>query len=241
MIKLVVATPMYGGACSGAYNVSVGQLRQMIIDDGGRCGVISLGNESLVNRARNSIVYQFLNATQADWLLFCDADQGFKPDDVMRMIAAEKTVIAAPVPLKGLDWEAIGKAARAGVPDDRLHLYGGIFNVEHLEGERSLTDPFEVGRVGCAFMLIHRSVFEKLARLVPLYIHDLPDEMEGAEVSEFFPTGVFEGRLMSEDYGFLNAWRRLGGHVWLAPWVDITHYGTFAFTGSYGVKHAPLA
>lgn len=238
-VALVVATPMYGGQCHAAYNVSVNRLRALIDGQGGRVGAIQVLNESLVNRARNSIVHQFLQL-DATHLLFCDADQSFEAEDVMAMLQQDKPIIAAPVPMKGLNWSAIGRAARMGVADEDLHLYGGIFNLEHRHDDNGawpIAWPRKIKRIGCAFMLIQRHVFENLANVLPTYEHDLLDGMGGQQVTEFFPTRVEEGRLMSEDYGFLNRWRELAGEVWLAPWVDITHFGNFAFTGSYKVSH----
>lgn len=246
MIKLAVATPMYGGQCHGSYAHSVGVLERAVRLAGGIFGTFSLGNESLIPRARNLLVSTFLNRTDADSLLFCDADQDFRAEDVMAMIEADKPVIAGPVPMKVIDWKSIGEAARRGVPDELLHIYGGLFNVEHFattEEARSIHAPFRVKRIGCAFILIQRHVFHNLADVLPSYEHDLPDNTvpPGTKITEFFPVGIDEGRLMSEDYGFLNAWRGMGGEVWLAPWAQVTHWGTYPFTGSYAATHGVKA
>ena len=44
-------------------------------------------NESLIDRARNGLVHEFLTKSDADWLLFVDADIQFRPEDVLAMMS----------------------------------------------------------------------------------------------------------------------------------------------------------
>ena len=39
-------------------------------------------------------------------------------------------------------------------------------------------------------------------------------------------------RLLSEDYFFCQELRKAGGHIWLCPWMRLTHTGTYVFGGS---------
>jgi hypothetical protein len=50
----------------------------------------------------------------------------------------------------------------------------------------------------------------------------------------YFRTEIFENRYLSEDYYFCKKWRDLGGEIWLFPWAQTTHYGTYGFQGSVG-------
>lgn len=43
-------------------------------------------------------------------------------------------------------------------------------------------------------------------------------------------TGEYSGRHISEDYAFCRRVRAAGMRVWLCPWVELTHVGTYAFT-----------
>jgi hypothetical protein len=38
-------------------------------------------------------------------------------------------------------------------------------------------------------------------------------------------------RYLSEDYMFCQYWRKIGGSVWLCPWMKTQHIGTYAFSG----------
>jgi hypothetical protein len=41
-------------------------------------------------------------------------------------------------------------------------------------------------------------------------------------------------RYLSEDYMFCQRWRKLGGQVWICPWMRTKHVGSFPFIGDMG-------
>ena len=235
-MHLAIGTPMHGGLCTSAYRRSVEALRSALVETGNRCSVIGLGNESLINRARNTIVWHFLQS-DATHLLMVDADIGFRVQDIARMAAAQKPIIVAPVPLKTIDWGRVARAARAGVPDRDLVKFSGLFNIVHLDHavHTRASDPIEIQWGGTGCMLIERQVFEELKSHVDVYRNRCPGDAMPleAKVHDFFPTYVRDEDLLSEDYGFCEAWRGIGGKVWAAPWCEIVHMGTYAFSGSY--------
>jgi len=36
---------------------------------------------------------------------------------------------------------------------------------------------------------------------------------------------------LSEDYHFCNIYRKIGGKIYAAPWVQLAHIGTYCFEG----------
>ena len=109
---LAIGTPMYGGACTSEYTQSLLALTESVKSSGNEITSIFLGNESLIQRGRNTIAYHFLNST-ATHLMFIDADIKFRPRDIARMIAADKELIIGPVPLRRYrDWETDRKSTR---------------------------------------------------------------------------------------------------------------------------------
>lgn len=235
-MHLAVGTPMYAGQCTSAFNRAVTALALAMRDAGSRLTPIYLGNESLIERARNTIVWHFLE-TDASHLLFCDADIGFRVHDVARMLAAEKDILVGPCPMKGIDWERVAAAVKAGVAPKDLPKYTGMFNVTHLPGQRmtSPDQPFRIKRGGTGFMLIARRVFDILSPTTEDYVTDLPGDAmpPGSRVKHFFPVHVADDHLLSEDYALCAHWVKAGGEVWAAPWVELTHVGTYAFQGVY--------
>ena len=98
-------------------------------------------------------------------------------------------------------------------------------------------EPLEIWAGGTGFMLIKRNVFEKMKEVVPSYLNDVVDlsnAMEPRErIVQYFTESIEPGteRLLSEDYHFCRVWREMGGKIHAAPWVQLTHHGTYAFDG----------
>jgi hypothetical protein len=231
---LAIGTPMYGGGCTSEYTQSLLALTESVNNSGNQITSIFLGNESLIQRGRNTIAYHFLN-TDATHLMFIDADIKFRPRDIARMIAADKDLIIGPVPLKGIDWNQVRAAALSGKED--LYSHTGVFNINHLPGHSMVSEdePFEIEHGGAAFMMIKREVFEALIPHTPTYINGGRSVPPGAEVHDFFRVEIKPEtkHLLSEDYFFCESYRKIGGKTWIAPWCDNTHAGTFMFNGNY--------
>lgn len=85
-------------------------------------------------------------------------------------------------------------------------------------------------------MFIRRNVFEKLKEVCETYkFNTIGDVVPfGQEIVEYFKTMITpepESVLLSEDYAFCRMWREIGGDVWAAPWVRISHAGEYNFSG----------
>jgi hypothetical protein len=193
---------------------------------------VFLGNESLIQRGRNTIAWHFLN-TDASHLLFVDADQSFRPADVAKMLKADKPILGGAVPMKGINWGRVKQGAVLNHPD--LSKLTGIFNINKLPGHEMVRadEPFEVKHVGTGFMLIRRDVFDDLKEHVGYYTNGGTTIPDGDNVYDFFKVQNINGELLSEDYNFCNMYREQGGRVWVAPWCNLGHFGAYHFNGQY--------
>lgn len=233
-MKIVIATPMYGGMARSEYISSVGELTMALVQAGHEVKQVFTVNESLVTRARNGLAHQFM-LTDYDGLLFVDADHGFNAGDVVRMIESGKDLIGAVYPMKAINWDAVRYAALLGKPD--LDRYSGYFAFNALDQEGSFEsdEPYEVKDVGTGLMFISRRVFEEMKPHCNTYTGNTIGAIDqGDKIVEYFNTEIEPEHqtLLSEDYAFCARWRRLGNKVYCAPWVRITHLGHHAFTGS---------
>lgn len=231
-MHLVVGTPCYGGMMCTEYTQSLLALKDGMQGAGHRVTCIFLGNESLIQRGRNTIAWHFLQ-TDASHLLFIDADQRFRPADVADMIRADKGIIVGPVPMKGIDWERVRRGAVLG--HQNLAALTGIFNITKLEGHDMVRpeEPFQIKHGGTGFMLIRRDVFEDMMPHTGVYTNGGASIPPDAAVHDFFKVGVEDGLLLSEDYHFCHEYRRRGGTVWAAPWCELGHFGAYCFSGAY--------
>ena len=237
---IFIATPMYGGQCYGFYVQSIMQLQKMAHNQGIDVTFSFMFNESLITRARNAMAHNFLKMKAATHLLFIDSDIKFFPEHIFPMIEADKEIICGIYPKKEVNWESVKKAMDSGVPQEHLKHYTGAFVVNLVDYSGSVTvpinQPVEIWNGGTGFMLIKREVFEKLADKVPSYTNnvvDLAKNLTDDQIKEYFTTSIEEDTniLLSEDYHFCKLARQHGIKVWAAPWVQLSHIGTYAFEG----------
>ena len=234
-LHLVIGTPMYGGMCTSEYTDSLLKLSESCNKSDVKLTTIFLGNESLIQRGRNTIAHHFMNIPDATHLMFIDADIKFRVDDIVRMIRADKELIIGPVALKGYNWEEIRMAALAG--EDNIGRTGGVFNINTLPGIEMENEetPFEIEHGGNAFMLIRRDCLQALEPQTPIYTNGGRSLPDGVEIKDYFRVEINKdtNHLLSEDYFFCHSYRQIGGKVWCAPWVETGHFGSHLFNGKY--------
>ena len=234
-LHLVIGTPMYGGMCTSEYTQSLLNLSESANKSDVKLTTIFLGNESLIQRGRNTVAHHFMNIPDATHLLFIDADIKFRTEDIVKMIQADKSLIIGPVALKGYNWEEIRQAAVNG--EDDIGRTGGVFNINHLPGIDMVNEnePFEIEHGGNAFMMIRRDVFETLKPHTPIYTNGGRSLPDGVEIFDYFRVEINKdtNHLLSEDYFLCHSYRQVGGKVWCAPWVETGHFGSHLFNGKY--------
>jgi len=102
----VVATACFGGQVSSIYAGSIFHLQRAVrslpnLD----LTVLMRDGDALITRARANLVTLFLDDPSATHLLFVDADIGFVPDQVFRLIESGADVVAGVYPIKRVNWE----------------------------------------------------------------------------------------------------------------------------------------
>lgn len=234
--SLMVATPMYGGMCTGHYVQGLLMTMQKMREIGVNVAWCQVMNESLITRARNELTRIFLES-EHDYLMFIDADIGFDGEAVAQLLAADKDVVCGIYPKKEVNWESVERAASGG--KQGLEDYAGAFVFNMVGSEDTRSDEsgcIEVRHGGTGFMLIKRGVFEFLAPYVPTYrVSSFQDE-QGNYVKplthEFFATSIdASGALLSEDYHFCELVREHGGSIHAHPFIKLHHVGTYVFGG----------
>ena len=246
--SIFVATPMYGGMNHGLYAKACLDLQSICIQYGVQVKFSFLFNESLITRARNYLVDEFLNRSDCTHMLFIDSDIHFDPKDVIALLALDKDVIGGPYPKKAIKWRSVKKAMEknpnieAGFLEKVTGDY--VFNPVRGTEKFSVSDPLEVLEIGTGFMMINREVFGKFEAAYP-QLRYKPDHVGQAHfdgsryIHAYFDTvidtkengGRGSDRYLSEDYMFCQWWRNIGGQIWLCPWMKTHHVGTYAFTG----------
>lgn len=233
LTKIFIATPMYGGMCTGAYTKSMMHVPGVLTQQGVAVGMRFVMNNSLIQSARNQLADLFLKDEDATHLMFIDADIEFDATDILHMINADVDVIGGAYPRKKIAWTRVREAVLAGVPDEKLEEHTGDMVIHMLGDIESAvvkaTEPFEVKGIGTGFMLIKRDVLERLKGKVDTYLDD-----DGNTIHEYFflKKSPETGKQMSEDYTFCQVCRENGIKIYMAPWAAFAHVGTYEFRGA---------
>jgi hypothetical protein len=246
--KIFLATPMYGGQCAGMFAKSVADLTSLCTSNGIELRSYFLFNESLITRARNYCVDEFMRS-DCTHMMFIDSDIGFDPRDVLAMLAlqgddSEYDVLAGPYPKKCISWEKIKLAVDKGIADEDpnvLEKFVGdyVFNPKGGGGNIRIDIPVEVSEIGTGFMMTRRSAFEKFEKAFPQYSykpdHVRTEQFDGSrEIMQYFQAEIdpTSKRYLSEDYWFCQKLIEIGGKVWYCPWMKLQHVGSYIFGGS---------
>jgi hypothetical protein len=250
--SIFVGTPMYGGNCSGLFTKSCNDLAMLCTQAGIPIRFYYLFNESLVQRARNYVVDEFLRS-ECSHLMFIDSDIHFNAKDVLALLGLavhdkEKYhIMTGPYPKKTIAWEKVAEAARQGKGDEnpfQLENYTSdfVFNpVQGMKGQFKLSEPIEVSEAGTGFMLIPREVLEKYRDTYPEYSykpdHVRTENFDGERnITAFFDCIIdpVSRRYLSEDYFFCQQARKADLRVWMCPWMQLNHIGMHIFKGNMG-------
>ena len=245
--RLMVATPLYGGA-EADYLRSVVALAGAAERAGMACAFAWLSNNAVIDRARNVLTAAFLQS-DATHLVFIDGDIGFEPDALLDLVSRMQgddrlAVVGAPCPKRRINWNLVASAAATGLgqsdPID-LEKYSGVFALDPLEPQASfrVDEPLELVRVGTGLMVVRRDVIEGLCAAHPelRYAADALDRdsgVAGDHLTALFTAMIDPdtGHLFSDDYAFCRRARAAGFRIWLAPWLRTSHTGPARFAGT---------
>lgn len=242
-IKLMVATPCFGGKLDLPYVQSAETLVRLFSALGIRVGFEYVATESLITRARNFLTAKFL-ASDYTHLAFIDADIGYDPLNLLRILSADLDVVGQAYPLKTYDFKKIIDEVNAGTKDPELLKIRAINHVVNFT--RSSEDELsslnitkgsfvEVAHAGTGFMVIKRSVLEKMKeKYTETYINDVNGYDNSLVYNTFFDTVIDEKtrRYLSEDFAFCKKWREIGGKVHIELLSTVSHTGTHTFYGN---------
>ena len=236
-LHVVVATPCYGGVVTQRYMQSVCALMLAAVHDNVDVTLELLGNDSMITRARNTLVATALDNAEATHLMFIDADIGFAPAQVGRMLRFDRDVVAGMYPLKVVHVdEAVfdRMAAGEGLETAQIRYVGAPCD----DAARREADGFGTAEfAGTGFMLIKRGALEKMIGAYPHLKYEAAHDRAQPNRSEnqyAFFDGMIDpesGHYLSEDYTFCRRWRAIGGEVWLDTRSKLMHVGPREFSG----------
>ncbi|MGR4868902.1 hypothetical protein ACIPRI_08510 [Variovorax sp. LARHSF232] len=247
-IRPYIATPNYGGVLCTSYVRSLLGLVNLAYSHGFSMQTRFLDGDSLITRARNRMVAEFMADPRWTHLFWIDADIGFEPEAALRLLLSGHDVVAGVYPHKIDAWPAQGldEALPAGSTRADFEARYGSFPANLLAGGEVDADGFmEVLDAPTGFMLIARRVFDKMAAALPelRYTpdgagHPLIRQGQSAPPPHYRFFDVLaepdNGRYLTEDYAFCRRWQSIGGKVHVDARSRLTHQGHKTYTGDFG-------
>ena len=250
-IKLVIATPCFGGMLHNGYFQSILDLAVNFTRLNIPFEVMTIGNESLIQRARNGIVAKFMSDESATHLMFIDADITFSWVSIVKLLLSNKELSGGCYPKKCFNWDKIKhhSVKNPNLSDDELMAKSldYVFNpIYHQEGANVVikleNGMASVKDIGTGFMMIKRSVIKKMIAKFPdtKYRNNVAGYGQNNMNDYFY--ALFECAIdpvskvyLSEDYLFCKRWIDIGGELWLDLNTNLNHTGIIDYKGCLGI------
>lgn len=239
----VVVSPSHDGKFFQNYVLSMLNLTIEAERAGMRLQVLFHQGESLVTRARNNCVAQFLANPHWTHLFWIDADIGFSAQAAFRLLLSGYDIAAGVYPLKRENWPAEGVAG--GTTQQQFEATFTRYTVNAKASEATSRVELDIQPDGfmkmdeapTGFMVIKRAVFERLMASYPDLSY-VPDSIGEANLGlhyRFFDVMVdpVTRRYLSEDYGFCRLWSGLGESIYIDANSNLSHQGAKLYRGDF--------
>ena len=248
-IKIFLGMPMYGGLLTEPTMHGLLDLQQWTMMNGIGLRFQSMGNESLITRARNTIVSMMLDQQDfiATHLLFIDADIGFSWKNIERLICADKDVVCGIYPRKHIHLEKIKNILNEdpNISLDELEAksLGYNINLDNPSNVKGENGYFKVNEAATGMMLVKREVLTTMFKNIPERKYETDQIVNGLHYRsdncyDLFAVGPYmtagQKRYLSEDYYFSRLWQECGGEIWADLAMPLTHFGNRAYKGHVG-------
>jgi hypothetical protein len=152
--------------------------------------------DALITRARASLVAQFLDDPTATHLLFIDADIGFEPAQVLRLLDCGADLCAAIYPIKRIDWDKVRTAVLAARPSPGAAALNYVFEVADPAAVVMRAGFVKVRYAATGFMMIRRDALSRMRAHYPQlrYRRDHSTEAGHAERQPVRPVRLHDRR-----------------------------------------------
>lgn len=206
--KVLICTPALTGSVDVRFVDSLVQTVMLCFKNDILIYPIFIANDALLQRARNDLLHTAVKS-DADDVIFIDSDQGWNPEDVMRILQHPVDVVSGTIRRKTDNEEYAFKALQSGLVIDENNL-------------------IEISGTGTGFLRLTKKAVMSLYNSSPAY-------MDRGEQKRFvFNVEIgSDGDLISEDIVMSNKLKNLGYKIWLAPEIMINHIGQKIFSGNF--------
>jgi hypothetical protein len=244
LIKLMVGTPCFGGQLSLLYFASMFKLQRALRAYPNVELLVQLQDgDALITRARANVVAAFLDNPNTTHLLFIDADIGFEPDQVLRLLGSGADVVAGAYPIKRINWDKVKDVVSAKKPKEQSAALDYVLEMKDPNHIAAVNGFARIRYAGTGFLMIRRHVLEKMCRQYPLLQFRHEHSISGSLTNSSNRFALFEciidqetGTYLSEDFSFCKRWTDMGGEIWADLESRLNHVGPATFYGDVATQ-----
>ena len=215
-MSVLICMPCYGGNVSEKTTVGLFNLGKTLVREGIDHGILTIANESLITKGRSKMANFFINNTEHEYLFFLDADVGFDPQDVLKLLSHKKELVSGSYPMKTIPLK---------------------WNFSISQPAKRENNLIAIDRIGIGFTLIHRSVFHKIREKYGKELKYIPDsnglnQPSSAEMNNsyyYFSEMKHSGYFLPEDFSFFMRAKSCGIQPWMDVSINLSHVGSHVF------------
>lgn len=213
-MKILIATPAYGGQVCANYTESLLYtckfLDKLQIEH-----EIKFINNQIVTRARNMLSSIFMENKSFTHMLFIDADIVWNPLDVKKLIDHNLECVIGIYPNKQYKKK-----------NDKLFLLPSSKVYQPFECKDNLV-RIEYGATG--FMLLKREALERIQNDIETF--NLPSGKDGEMIKlyNYFDCKVINNDYLTEDYYFSYLFNKNGGIIYADRTIHLRHIGAHEY------------
>lgn len=225
-MKVFLAVPCYSGQLKSAMGQALLRSQEAIARRWGRPTLYIHANCSIITRARNVILAQFL-ASDCDVMVTLDDDIAWDGDELIQLLEHRQDFVAGVYRSKEEPAKFHAKLKDPRVDPD--------------------LDLIEAERVPAGFLKLSRACVQRMTEVYSHLVYFDPHAPR-KEAHDLFAFVVEDGTFWGEDYTFCRRWRAIGGRIWIDPHLTLHHIGQApevcpdglhrlkekVFTGNYG-------
>jgi glycosyltransferase involved in cell wall biosynthesis len=205
MKRVIIGTPAHDGKVDVHYTISLIETIKLCHDV--EIYPIFMSYDSLIQRARNDLIKMAIES-DVDDIIFIDADQGWNPTDIFKLLNHPVDVVGGLVPKKS---EEIGFNVKI-LPDSLTINADGLMEVEY---------------IGTGFLRLSRKVMHAVWDSCTPYTNN------GTECRMVFDLQIIDGELVSEDNIFCKKCKDLGFKVFIDPEINCDHIGVKKYSVNF--------
>ena len=200
--KIFLGMPMYGGMLTESTMHGLLQLQQWTMAKGVGLRFQTMGNESLITRARNTVVSMMFDDKDfiATHLLFIDSDIGFTAQNIERLLLADKDIACGIYPRKHIHLEKVPEILKNNpeAKEDEIEAKALGYNLNFDNpGDVRVENGFaKVNEAATGMMLVKREVFRTMMKKFPERKYNSDQIINGKAFSsnycyDLFAAGVY--------------------------------------------------